>query len=163
MAQMNCGKDKAVKLFKTLDTVSGIGLIERKKQGQGRPTRIYVKNFVLPSESDMPPGPSDPQPCQDEESSTTEIAKGQPMQEQITLTSENQKSALRHSADLQTSAKPKSGGRKSRSQDFGKTDANKTNKNNTEKNDTEIPSIHQSPSLPKRPRKPKVQPCQHTH
>ena len=26
----------------------GIGLIERRKQGQGRPARIYVKNFTLP-------------------------------------------------------------------------------------------------------------------
>lgn len=46
LSLLNCGKDKAVKLFKELDTVDGIGLIERKKQGQGRPTKIYVKNFI---------------------------------------------------------------------------------------------------------------------
>ncbi len=40
------GKDKLVKLFKELDKETGIGLIERKKQGQGRPTKIFVKNFV---------------------------------------------------------------------------------------------------------------------
>ena len=45
---MGIGKDKAVKLFKELEV---IGLIERKKQGQGRPAKIYVKNFVLPAES----------------------------------------------------------------------------------------------------------------
>lgn len=45
---LSCGKDKAVKLFKELDTEGGIGLIERKRQGQGRPTKIYVKNFTLP-------------------------------------------------------------------------------------------------------------------
>ena len=54
MAAMGCGKDKATKLFRELDQ-SGIGLIERCKQGQGRPARIYVKNFVLPSEPDQPP------------------------------------------------------------------------------------------------------------
>ena len=43
--QLNIGKDKAVKLFKEL---SSIGLIERKKQGQGKPTKIYVKNFIPP-------------------------------------------------------------------------------------------------------------------
>ena len=32
----------------------GIGLIERKKQGQSRPTRIYVKNFTLPPEPGQP-------------------------------------------------------------------------------------------------------------
>lgn len=40
------GKDKLVKLFKELDKETGIGLIERKKQGQGKPTKIFVKNFV---------------------------------------------------------------------------------------------------------------------
>ena len=47
---LGCGKDKAIKLFKELDQDGGIGLIERKKQGQGRPTKIYVKNFTLPQE-----------------------------------------------------------------------------------------------------------------
>lgn len=46
MADMNCGKDKGVKLLSELDTNRGIGLIERVKQGQGRPTRIYVKQFA---------------------------------------------------------------------------------------------------------------------
>lgn len=43
--KLNCSNTKAVKLFSELDTVKGIGLIERKKQGQGKPTIIYVKNF----------------------------------------------------------------------------------------------------------------------
>lgn len=41
-----CGHDKAVKLLSELDTKKGIGLIERVKQGQGRPTKIYVKRFT---------------------------------------------------------------------------------------------------------------------
>lgn len=47
------GKDKLVKLFKELDKDSGIGLIERKKQGQGKPTKIYVKNFILPADEPL--------------------------------------------------------------------------------------------------------------
>lgn len=47
MNLMNCGKDKATKAVPELDK-EGIGLIERKKQGQGRFNRIYVKNFSLP-------------------------------------------------------------------------------------------------------------------
>ena len=43
MGAMGCGHNKAVALFTELDKV---GLIERKKQGQGRPTKIYVKNFI---------------------------------------------------------------------------------------------------------------------
>ena len=50
LAMLGCGKDKAVRLFKELDVSGGIGLIERRKQGQGRPARIYVKNFTLPPE-----------------------------------------------------------------------------------------------------------------
>ena len=36
LAMLGCGKDKAVRLFKELDVSGGIGLIERRKQGQGR-------------------------------------------------------------------------------------------------------------------------------
>ena len=43
---LNCGHDKALRLLSELDTKRGIGLIERIKQGQGRPTIIYVKQFV---------------------------------------------------------------------------------------------------------------------
>lgn len=42
-----CGHTKAVSLFAELDKG---GLIERKKQGQGKPTKIYVKNFVRKEE-----------------------------------------------------------------------------------------------------------------
>lgn len=48
LAMLGCGKDKAVRLFKELDKSGSIGLIERRKQGQGKPARIYVKNFTLP-------------------------------------------------------------------------------------------------------------------
>ena len=38
--------EKAIKLFHELDTKKGVGLIERVRQGQGRPALIYVKNFA---------------------------------------------------------------------------------------------------------------------
>lgn len=40
---LNIGKDKAVKIFVELEN---IGLIIRKKQGQGKPTKIYVMNIT---------------------------------------------------------------------------------------------------------------------
>jgi hypothetical protein len=43
--QMNCKNDKGVKMLAELDTAKGVGLIERVKQGQGRPTIIYVRRF----------------------------------------------------------------------------------------------------------------------
>ena len=42
-----CGHNKAVRLLAELDTgKTGFGLIERVKQGQGRPAKIYVKKFA---------------------------------------------------------------------------------------------------------------------
>jgi hypothetical protein len=43
---MNCGHNKGVRLMAELDDEKGIGLIERVKQGLGKPARIYVKNFL---------------------------------------------------------------------------------------------------------------------
>ena len=42
----SCGHDKAGKLLAELASRKGIGLIERVRQGQGRPARIYVKRFA---------------------------------------------------------------------------------------------------------------------
>ena len=49
MEDMNCADQKAGKLLTELDNTKGIGLIERKRQGLGKPNIIYVKNFVSPS------------------------------------------------------------------------------------------------------------------
>lgn len=43
---MDCSPGKAVRLLAELDSKKGIGLIERIKQGQGKPTIIYVKKFM---------------------------------------------------------------------------------------------------------------------
>lgn len=56
---LNCGHEKAVRLLAELDTgKKGFGLIERVKQGQGRPTKIYVKRFTTRTK---PPQPAAPQ------------------------------------------------------------------------------------------------------
>lgn len=43
---LNCGRDKAMKVLAELDSNKGIGLIERVRRGLGKPDIIYVKNFV---------------------------------------------------------------------------------------------------------------------
>lgn len=53
-SNLNCGRDKAMRLLTELDTGKGVGLIGRKKQGQGKPTQIYVKRFTT---QEMPPQP----------------------------------------------------------------------------------------------------------
>ena len=46
MEDLNCSNPTCTKILAELDSKKGIGLIERKKQGQGKPDRIYVKVFV---------------------------------------------------------------------------------------------------------------------
>lgn len=117
--QLCCGNDKAIKLMAELDSVKGIGLIERVRQGQGRPSRIYVKRFTLPDVN------SDKQISRDRESRLLEVGK----------------------TDFKTSEKPTSRNRENRSPEVGKTDPNNTEFNNTEFSKPNL-SIHQARSAP---------------
>ena len=114
----NCGHDRVLRMLAELDTEKGIGLIERKKQGQGKPTMIYVKQFSQ-AESPSPRDQSDHFRLRESRSQEIEEAEVQ--------TSENSKSRLRGS----------------RSADFGETDRSKNNKNQTDNSYTDL-SIHQS-------------------
>ena len=110
--QLCCKTDKAVKLFAELDTGKGIGLIERIKQGQGRPARIYVMRFVGV-----------------EGTQTSANAKSR--------LRKNRSQELGKSEVL-TTEKPKSALRNNRGQDFGKTEGNNTEQNNTDFSKTNL-------------------------
>lgn len=97
---MNCGRDKAMKLLAELDTGKGVGLIERIKQGQGKPTKIYVKRFTTRA---VPP-PASPEP--DSFMPIPEV----------------------DFSDVQKSEKPTSRGRQSRLAEVEKSDPNHTNR-----------------------------------
>lgn len=88
MADLNCGHDKAVKMLADLDTVKGIGLIERVKQGQGKPTIIYVKQFTTKAVP-LPPQPPATDESQSAESRSLDFGFSE------VKTSENQNSGLR--------------------------------------------------------------------
>ena len=45
MELMCCGTEKATRIIAELDSEKGIGLIERRKQGQGKPAIVYLKKF----------------------------------------------------------------------------------------------------------------------
>lgn len=123
MAMMGCGHNKAVRLFADLEQ---IGLIERRKQGQGRPTRIYVKNFIRPTEDSEPETePDTPQPPA--AGQTSDMGKSEKAPE--VLTSQKRKSALPGTGSL----------------DFPKPNANKTDKNKTEQSDTDLSIPPSSP------------------
>ena len=47
---LGCGKNKAIQLMKELEKM---GLIERKRQGMGKPSFVYVKNILSCPESEL--------------------------------------------------------------------------------------------------------------
>lgn len=49
---LGCSKPTCTKIMAELDSKKGVGLIEKKRQGQGKPDIIYVKNFVMLDESE---------------------------------------------------------------------------------------------------------------
>ena len=51
---MGCGRNKAMRLLAELDTNKGIGLIERIRQGQGKPDRIFVKRITVQKNMETP-------------------------------------------------------------------------------------------------------------
>lgn len=110
-----CGHNKAVRLLAELDT-KGIGLIERKKQGQGKPAMIYVKQFV----ETAPPTP-----------------RGKPANSRLPKTG----SADVSKEEVQTSQNETSRLSETGSADFPKGDASYTDKNKTDFSYTD-PSIH---------------------
>ena len=67
MATLGCAEQKTSRLLSELDNVKGVGLIERKRRGLGKPNIIYVKKFTHAEH----PKPQD----REVESQDSEIAK----------------------------------------------------------------------------------------
>ena len=78
MEFLNCKSQKAVKIMKELDAEDGIGLIEKIRQGFGKPNIIYVKNFMIKE---------------------TEEQQQQVQQNEMPKNCENQNSVIQNSAD----------------------------------------------------------------
>ena len=49
---MCCATQKAIKILQELDDKKGIGLVEKKRLGLGKPNILYVKNFILQEEKE---------------------------------------------------------------------------------------------------------------
>ena len=81
MELLNCKSQKAVKIMKELDAEDGIGLIEKIRQGFGKPNIIYVKNFMIKE---------------------TEDQQQQVQQNEMPKNCENQNSVIQNSADFST-------------------------------------------------------------
>lgn len=121
MEQMCCGTEKATKLLAELDVEKGIGLIERKKQGQGKPAIVYLKKFYVDDNGN------------DRNARLSEI-KIPDFRKSKVKTFENRNTRLSEveSADFRES--------KCNYNKYNNTYVNDTEKSYTERNDTEITS-----------------------
>ena len=108
MEQKNCGTEKATKMIAELDSDKGIGLIERKKQGQGKPAYVYLKKFYISDDEHRK--------CRLSETESQDFGKSK------VKTFENRKSRVSETE----------------SAEFRKSKSNNTDINNTDFNDTDI-------------------------
>ena len=129
---LSIGKDKGVKLLKELDGI----LIERKKQGLGKPVMIYVLNFT-DSQNSVQSVDNSAEVLTSDVDNYIENADFDTSNAEV-LTSEKPKSG--ENAEVLTSEIPKSALLKNRTLDFGKSDSNNTDINNTDLNKTDISS-----------------------
>lgn len=132
---LSCGTQKAVKLMKELDSRQGIGLIEKKRLGLGKPNVIYVKNFMI--RENLSSGQSEKEAknmgiAQNSENHNSRIVKTtiQEFPESQFKNSENHNSRI---VEITTQELPKS-------------KSNKTDINNTDFSETDLIQSYQSPS-----------------
>ncbi len=59
MEDLGCSKPTCIKIIRELDADNGIGLIEKKRRGLGKPDIIYVKNFASVPEKESGKKPAD--------------------------------------------------------------------------------------------------------
>lgn len=150
---MGQGHSKMVRVMAELDSKKGFGLIERKKQGQGKPTIIYVKNccsLPLQEENKTKADPKKYPKPNFENNKTSQKDKSEDKTEPQTVdnTGDNFENTDDFSSfyvdeEVKTSEMDNSRLPQNRSQDFSKRNTNNTKVNNTEFNDTKsiYPSI----------------------
>ena len=150
MELMCCKTQKAVKLMKELDSDGGIGLIEKKRLGLGKPNVIYVKNFLI---KEVEPSPEADEPLGNQQETRTE--PGQEMKEMggNTQSFQSQKSGMMKTTNQQSPESQIKNGEnhtsgiseiKNQELRFSKsndTDINKTDLSDTEFSETEYSKI----------------------
>ena len=76
MELLGCGRQKAIKNIAELDTEKGIGLIEKKRLGLGKPNVIYVKNFMIREYPDQKQEDGQPETAEETKKCENQISRG---------------------------------------------------------------------------------------
>ena len=125
MELLGCGRQKAVKNLAELDSEKGIGLIEKKRLGLGRPNVIYVKNFMLKDTPEM-------------EEKYPESAENTKKYENQTSRSMKTELSEVPESNFQKYENQTSGSVKTILQEVPESNGNKTDNNNTEYSDIDF-------------------------
>ena len=118
MELLNCGRNKAIKSMRELDDETGIGLIEKRRQGFGKVNVIYVKTF-MPEKTD-------------EKKFEEELKK---FKKQTSV--ENEEPAEVYNSNFMKSQNQTSRSPENKLQEVSKTNCNNTEYNYTEFNENE--------------------------
>ena len=126
MELLGCGRQKAIKNIAELDSEKGIGLIEKKRLGLGKPNVIYVKNFMIKE-------------CLDSESGEIETENAGNMQKYENQTSGSMKTKLQEvpKSDFKKCENRTSGSMKIKTQEVPKSNCNNTDINKTDYRETD--------------------------
>ncbi len=133
---LGCSKEKAVKVLAELSSNRGIGLVEKKHRGLGKPDIIYVKNFAS-----LPEKEAGKEPANTDVSAEVGKADFQ-RSEKLTLRSRENRLQEVGIADSSRSEKPTSRGRENRLQEVGISDPNYNNINHNNPNHTDMSYIN---------------------
>ena len=114
MADLHCANQKVSRMMKELEK---IGLIERKRQGQGKPTLIYVKDFTTGLDEEHPK----PSQVQNHENHESEIDNSEKAGVSQVLNHEN------HESEVVKIMSPESWKSHTNNTDNNKTEINETN------------------------------------
>lgn len=168
MEDLGCGRNKAIAIAAELDTVKGIGLIEKRRRGLGEASWIYVKNFMSIIQ-ELPP---EPQQTTEQSAGKTEahsVSVRKPeiekqIQDNCTSIEEcySDKKRLENSRETAQNQEvyfpnflkfknQTSGGLENKLQEVQKTNSNDNNINDTDNNNyiSINPSINHTGSIPK--------------
>lgn len=149
MELLGCARQKAIKNIAELDTEKGIGLIEKKRLGLGKPNVIYVKNFMI---QECPePKPEEEQPENAHNTQKYENQTSRSMEREFqevpetdfqkyeNQTSGSVKNTLQEvpKSDFRKCENQTSGGMKTELQEVPKSNCNKTDINKTDVSETD--------------------------
>lgn len=135
MELLGCGRQKAIKNIAELDSEKGIGLIEKKRLGLGKPNVIYVKNFMI---KDCP------EPKEGEKVSEN----AEDTQKYENQTSGSMKNGFQEvpESDFKKCENRTSGSMKIKTQEVPKSNCNNTDINKTDFSETDSIQSYLSPS-----------------